>query len=83
MEHEKLILSLQRRLTTLSLSHRLAMLCLLEQTLKEQHAVLAEAYRDRLRARRTRPTDRTGITRSGSGRSQGVRRAVAAIEDSP
>ena len=59
MEHEKLILSLQRRLTTLSLSHRLAMLCLLEQTLKEQHAVLAEAYRDRLRARRTKPGRQT------------------------
>ena len=30
------------------------MLCLMEQTLKEQHAVLAEAYRDRLRARHTK-----------------------------
>jgi len=46
MQNEKLILPLQRRLATL---------CLLQQTLKEQHAVLAEAYRDPLQARRTKP----------------------------
>ena len=61
IQNEKLILSLQRRLATL---------CSLEQKLKEQHAVLAEAYRDRLQARRTKrllnptSTDRTAA-RSG------------------
>ena len=35
-----------------SLRHRLATLCLLEQSLKEQQAVLAKAYRDLLEARR-------------------------------
>ena len=34
------------------LRHRLATLCLLEQSLKEQQAVLAKAYRDLLEARR-------------------------------
>jgi hypothetical protein len=61
MQNEKLILSLQRRLATL---------CVLEQTLKERHIVLAEAYRGRLQVRRTKAllnptsTDRTDA-RSG------------------
>jgi hypothetical protein len=61
MQNKELILSLQRRLATL---------CSLEQTLMEQNAVLAQAYRDLLQARRTKPlqtatsTDRTDV-RSG------------------